>query len=147
MTLFLRLFLTFAVFLRRLFFASLRCFRFFDSTFVSRAFCRSFFLVRLISLFTRKNFNSNVSNNIQTTQQLTLSLDSTTFGVSIVRSTNNFKMLLRYYLDAETKRVYTTDTVGPKGEPTFSAHPARFSPDDKYSAQRFQLKKRFGILK
>jgi H/ACA ribonucleoprotein complex subunit 3 len=28
---------------------------------------------------------------------------------------------------------------------TESAHPARFSPDDKFSAQRVALKKRFGI--
>ncbi|OLQ07587.1 H/ACA ribonucleoprotein complex subunit 3-like protein [Symbiodinium microadriaticum] len=30
-------------------------------------------------------------------------------------------------------------------KPTFSAHPARFSPDDKYSEHR--CKKRFGVLK
>jgi len=30
--------------------------------------------------------------------------------------------------------------------PTMSAHPARFSPDDKYSRHRVTLKKRFGIL-
>jgi len=29
---------------------------------------------------------------------------------------------------------------------TRSAHPARFSPDDKFSRQRVTLKKRFGIL-
>ncbi|KAB5557580.1 hypothetical protein DKX38_008489 [Salix brachista] len=34
----------------------------------------------------------------------------------------------------------------PLGLPTESAHPARFSPDDKYSRQRFLLKKRFGLL-
>lgn len=33
-----------------------------------------------------------------------------------------------------------------KGRPTYSAHPARFSPDDKYSRHRVTLKKRFGIL-
>ena len=32
------------------------------------------------------------------------------------------------------------------GKPTRSAHPARFSPDDKYSKNRVILKKRFGIL-
>ena len=31
--------------------------------------------------------------------------------------------------------------------PTFSAHPARFSPDDKYSDQRIKCKKRFHVLK
>jgi len=34
----------------------------------------------------------------------------------------------------------------PSGDATFSAHPARFSPDDKFSKQRVALKKRFGIL-
>lgn len=32
------------------------------------------------------------------------------------------------------------------GKATKSAHPARFSPDDKYSRQRVTLKKRFGLL-
>jgi H/ACA ribonucleoprotein complex subunit 3 len=32
------------------------------------------------------------------------------------------------------------------GKPTQSAHPARFSPDDKFSRERVTLKKRFGIL-
>jgi H/ACA ribonucleoprotein complex subunit 3 len=36
--------------------------------------------------------------------------------------------------------------LSPTGTPTQSAHPARFSPDDKYSRQRIMLKKRFGIL-
>ena len=36
--------------------------------------------------------------------------------------------------------------VDPKGNPTKSAHPARFSPDDKFSRERITLKKRFGIL-
>jgi H/ACA ribonucleoprotein complex subunit 3 len=29
---------------------------------------------------------------------------------------------------------------------TKSAHPARFSPDDKYSRHRITIKKRFGLL-
>lgn len=36
--------------------------------------------------------------------------------------------------------------LDPKGLPTKSAHPARFSPDDKFSRERVTLKKRFGIL-
>ena len=36
--------------------------------------------------------------------------------------------------------------VDPNGCPTLSAHPARFSPDDKFSKQRVMLKKRFGLL-
>ncbi|KAH0857120.1 hypothetical protein HID58_085381, partial [Brassica napus] len=34
----------------------------------------------------------------------------------------------------------------PLGSATESAHPARFSPDDKYSKERVLLKKRFGLL-
>ncbi|KAG6460488.1 hypothetical protein O3G_MSEX012008 [Manduca sexta] len=37
-------------------------------------------------------------------------------------------------------------TVDPNGKPTLSAHPARFSPEDKYSRQRIIIKKRFGLL-
>ncbi|CAD7928019.1 unnamed protein product [Amoebophrya sp. A120] len=56
-------------------------------------------------------------------------------------------MLLRYYLDSKGDRVYTTNNKAPDGTPTYSAHPARFSPDDKFSAQRIACKKRFGILR
>ena len=34
----------------------------------------------------------------------------------------------------------------PEGKPTESAHPARFSPDDKFSKQRLICKRRFGLL-
>uniref|UniRef100_A0A3B5LGU6 Nucleolar protein 10 n=1 Tax=Xiphophorus couchianus TaxID=32473 RepID=A0A3B5LGU6_9TELE len=34
----------------------------------------------------------------------------------------------------------------PEGQPTSSAHPARFSPDDKFSRHRVLVKKRFGLL-
>ncbi|KAJ2517091.1 snoRNP complex protein [Coemansia sp. RSA 1939] len=44
------------------------------------------------------------------------------------------------------KRVYTLKKVTPEGQVTKSAHPARFSPDDKYSRQRVTLKRRYGIL-
>jgi H/ACA ribonucleoprotein complex subunit 3 len=37
-----------------------------------------------------------------------------------------------YTLDAEGKRIYTLKKLV-DGEVTKSAHPARFSPDDKYS--------------
>lgn len=50
-----------------------------------------------------------------------------------------------YHLDAEGKRVYTLKKIV-DGQATKSAHPARFSPDDKYSRQRVTLKKRFGLL-
>lgn len=55
-------------------------------------------------------------------------------------------MHLMYYLDTKGKRVYTLKKFSPDGTPTHSAHPARFSPDDKYSRQRIKLKKRFGLL-
>ena len=55
-------------------------------------------------------------------------------------------MHLMYTLDKEGKRFYTLKKVTDQGEITKSAHPARFSPDDKYSRQRVTLKKRFGLL-
>ncbi|KAI1841488.1 hypothetical protein JX266_012328 [Neoarthrinium moseri] len=54
-------------------------------------------------------------------------------------------MHLMYVLDASGKRTYTLKKVL-SGEVTKSAHPARFSPDDKWSRQRVTLKKRFGLL-
>lgn len=39
-----------------------------------------------------------------------------------------------------TQQKYVGDT------PTHSAHPARFSPDDKFSRERVECKKRFGLL-
>jgi H/ACA ribonucleoprotein complex subunit 3 len=50
-----------------------------------------------------------------------------------------------YTLDANGKRVYTLKKVA-GSEVTKSAHPARFSPDDKYSRHRVTLKKRYGLL-
>ena len=50
-----------------------------------------------------------------------------------------------YYME-NGKRVYTLRKVSPSGSPTHSAHPARFSPDDKFSRHRIKLKKRFGLL-
>ena len=38
-----------------------------------------------------------------------------------------------YTLDASGKRIYTLKKVAAGDEVTKSAHPARFSPDDKYS--------------
>ena len=55
-------------------------------------------------------------------------------------------MHLMYYLNSNGERVYTLEKVDQSGKPTISAHPARFSPDDKNSKYRFILKKRFGIL-
>jgi H/ACA ribonucleoprotein complex subunit 3 len=51
-----------------------------------------------------------------------------------------------YNADPDTgKRVYTLKKVL-DGVVTKSAHPARFSPDDKYSRHRVTLKKRYGLL-
>ena len=49
-------------------------------------------------------------------------------------------------MNNEGKRVYTLKKITESGEITKSAHPARFSPDDKYSRQRVTLKKRFNLL-
>lgn len=54
-------------------------------------------------------------------------------------------MHLMYTIDANGKRIYTLHKVV-AGEVTKSAHPARFSPDDKYSRHRVTLKKRYGLL-
>ncbi|GJN21598.1 hypothetical protein PR202_gb09089 [Eleusine coracana subsp. coracana] len=51
------------------------------------------------------------------------------------------KMYLQYYINEKGDK-----KESPLGVPTQSAHPARFSPDDKYSRQRYLLKKRFGLL-
>ena len=40
-------------------------------------------------------------------------------------------MYLMYFTE-DGKRVYTLKKLTPKDTPTESAHPARFSPDDKY---------------
>eukprot|EP00296_Roombia_truncata_P009545 JP448155.1.p3 GENE.JP448155.1~~JP448155.1.p3 ORF type:complete len:65 (+),score=14.12 JP448155.1:35-229(+) len=55
-------------------------------------------------------------------------------------------MHLMVYVDEAGKRVYTMKKHAPDGKPTLSAHPARFSPDDKFSRHRLIVKKRFKIL-
>ncbi|KAH0467928.1 hypothetical protein IEQ34_002961 [Dendrobium chrysotoxum] len=55
-------------------------------------------------------------------------------------------MYLQFYINDNGDKVYTTKKESPLGVATESAHPARFSPDDKYSRQRVLLKKRFGLL-
>lgn len=54
-------------------------------------------------------------------------------------------MHLMYTLDDKGNRLYTLKKVA-QGQVTKSAHPARFSPDDKWSRQRVTLKRRFGLL-
>ncbi|KAG0082648.1 snoRNP complex protein [Podila epicladia] len=65
--------------------------------------------------------------------------------MDIVELGFRYRMHLMYTL-SEGKRVYTLKKVTPAGKITKSAHPARFSPDDKYSRHRVTLKKRFGLL-
>lgn len=55
-------------------------------------------------------------------------------------------MYLMYNDDGTGQRVYTLKKVAPDGKPTLSAHPARFSPEDKYSRERITIKRRFGLL-
>ncbi|GAV08843.1 hypothetical protein RvY_18476 [Ramazzottius varieornatus] len=55
-------------------------------------------------------------------------------------------MLLRFYLDDKGNRIYTLKDLDPLGHPTLTAHPAKFSPEDKFSKQRIIVKKRFGLL-
>ncbi|XP_063819825.1 H/ACA ribonucleoprotein complex subunit 3-like [Pseudophryne corroboree] len=55
-------------------------------------------------------------------------------------------MFLQYYLNEHGDRVYTMKRVFPTGQPTSSAHPARFSPEDKHSRHRITIKKRFCLL-
>ncbi|POY73108.1 putative Glutamate synthase (NADPH) [Rhodotorula taiwanensis] len=55
-------------------------------------------------------------------------------------------MHLMYSPGPDGKRQYTLKKATSSGVPTRSAHPARFSPDDKYSRHRVTIKKRFGIL-
>ncbi|GAB0202250.1 solute carrier family 12 member 6-like [Grus japonensis] len=51
-------------------------------------------------------------------------------------------MFLQCYSDERGERVYTLKKMSPAGQPTRSAHPARFSPDDKFSRHRLALKRR-----
>ena len=54
-------------------------------------------------------------------------------------------MHLMYNHDPSGKRIYTLKKVM-DGQVTKSAHPARFSPDDKWSRHRITMRKRFGVL-
>ncbi|NWW21303.1 NOP10 protein, partial [Falcunculus frontatus] len=45
-------------------------------------------------------------------------------------------MYLKFYLDEEGTRIYTLKGTDPQGRQTHSAHPARFSPEDKNSKYR-----------
>lgn len=55
-------------------------------------------------------------------------------------------MHLRYQTNENGKRVYTLKMETNDGLYTLNAHPARFSPDDKFSEERLKLKERFNLL-
>ncbi|KAJ7057807.1 Nop10 family nucleolar RNA-binding protein [Mycena amicta] len=55
-------------------------------------------------------------------------------------------MHLMYTLDEAGHRVYTLKKLTDAGKTTKSAHPARFSPDDKFSRHRVLIKQRYGVL-
>lgn len=55
-------------------------------------------------------------------------------------------MLLRYYSGKNGTRVYTLSETAPDNTCTYSAHPAKFSPDDQFSEERILCKKRFNLL-
>ncbi|XP_038191923.2 H/ACA ribonucleoprotein complex subunit 3-like [Arvicola amphibius] len=55
-------------------------------------------------------------------------------------------MLLQYHLNQQGDCVYTVKKFDPMGQQTCSAHPARFSPDDKHSRHQIIIKKRFKVL-
>ncbi|KAE8242239.1 hypothetical protein A4X06_0g7094, partial [Tilletia controversa] len=53
-------------------------------------------------------------------------------------------MHLMYTIDEAGNRTYTLKKKTGEGKITKSAHPARFSPDDKFSRHRVTIKRRFG---
>lgn len=55
-------------------------------------------------------------------------------------------MYLMFYIDEEGNRVYTLEKVAENNQATVSAHPARFSPEDRYSRERILMKKRYNLL-
>lgn len=58
----------------------------------------------------------------------------------------SLSLLLSFVPNHLSQRVYTLRKATPANEITKSAHPARFSPDDKFSRHRVTVKRRFGIL-
>eukprot|EP00752_Nemacystus_decipiens_P004226 g3860.t1 len=86
------------------------------------------------------DFMSNNFNVVPTTD-----VEGMTAGVAVMGWHLLYTMHLMYYLE-NGKRVYTLKKANPKGNLTESAHPARFSPDDKFSGARVANKTRFGVL-
>ncbi|KFZ12377.1 hypothetical protein V501_04261 [Pseudogymnoascus sp. VKM F-4519 (FW-2642)] len=88
-----------------------------------------------------KKFPDHQTQTTTTARRPTTNLTANTSSFFSTTAT----MHLMYTLDAEGTRVYTLKKIN-GGEVTKSAHPARFSPDDKYSRHRVTLKKRYGLL-
>ncbi|XP_014257706.1 H/ACA ribonucleoprotein complex subunit 3 [Cimex lectularius] len=55
-------------------------------------------------------------------------------------------MYMMYYLNDKGERVYSLKKTDPNGMPTFSAHPARYSPADNFSRERIIIKRRHKLL-
>jgi rRNA maturation protein Nop10 len=78
------------------------------------------------------NFSSVHAANDPTTRRLTTDQRHLSLLPQPPHTYNTASMHLMYTLDSQGKRVYTLKKVT-GAEVTKSAHPARFSPDDKYS--------------
>src|SRR5690606_32795882 len=63
----------------------------------------------------------------------------TYFSLHDRRHQNVTAMHLMYTLDKDGKRIYTLKKITASGAITKSAHPARFSPDDKFSRYSHSL--------
>jgi H/ACA ribonucleoprotein complex subunit 3 len=72
-------------------------------------------------------------------------LNETTFML-VLTSTCNGSAASKLSLSLNACLYFLLQKEDPNGSPTSSAHPARFSPDDKFSKQRVLNKKRFGML-
>ena len=69
-------------------------------------------------------------------------LVSILFGIHLKIIDLCFKLALRITQHDNTAQ---QQKFNPEKKVTESAHPARFSPDDKFSSQRVAMKKRFGV--
>lgn len=91
--------------------------------------------------YRQRNFQST---NLQSTTTITTTTTPPTVPNNPPKTTA--AMHLMYLPDANgTTRSYTLKKVL-DGQVTKSAHPARFSPDDKWSRHRIAVRKRFAVL-
>ena len=54
-------------------------------------------------------------------------INVTTWMFQRIFTFTSFRMYMMYYMNESNERVYTMAKVDPRGNPTFSAHPARLS--------------------